>query len=126
MPALIVLASDDLLVGSRVELVAHHLGYALRQVRTPNEFWAAIDERPALVLLGTRGTRLAWEDLLDQLKGRPDPPPVLAFGPHLDAEERARARRAGVTRWVPNSRLASDLPQLIRELARSVPASGQE
>jgi hypothetical protein len=43
---------------------------------------------------------------------------VLAFGPHMDADQRSRARAAGVTKWVPNSRMATDLPELIGELAR--------
>ena len=98
--------------------MASHLGYAVRQVATADQFWAAVDERPALVLLGTHRTRLAWENLLEQLSQRPNPPPVLAFGPHMDTDLRARARQAQVAKWVPNSRLATDLAELIREVAR--------
>ena len=105
------------MVASRVEGVAGHLGFGLRQVRSADQFWLAVSDQPALVLLSTQHTRLDWEALLSELHARPHPPPVLAFGPHMDAEQRGRAKAAGVTRWVPNSRLATDLPQLIRELA---------
>jgi CheY-like chemotaxis protein len=106
------------MVASRVEGVARHLGLSLRQARSVDQFWQAIDAQPALVLLSTQHTRLDWEALLRDLHARPDAPPVLAFGPHMDADQRGRARAAGVTKWVPNSRMATDLPQLIRELAR--------
>jgi hypothetical protein len=104
------------MVASRVEGVARHLGFGLRQVRSPEQFWSGVSDQPALVLLSTQHTRLDWEALLADLHARPDAPPVLAFGPHMDAEQRGRAKAAGVTKWVPNSRLATDLPQLIREL----------
>jgi hypothetical protein len=37
----------------------------------------------------------------------------------MDLEQRSRALDAGVTKWVPNSKVATDLPKLIRELALS-------
>jgi CheY-like chemotaxis protein len=106
------------MVASRVDGVARHLGYALRQVRSLEQFWQSVEEKPALVLLSTQHTRLDWETLLRELGQRPDPPPVLAFGPHMDADQRGRARAAGVTKWVPNSRLATDLLELIKSMSR--------
>jgi DNA-binding response OmpR family regulator len=116
--AFVLLVADDLMVASRIEATARHLGFDVRQAGTPDAFWAAVADRPALVLLGTERTRLDWETLLTELHARPDPPPVLAFGPHLDAAQRTRARAAGVTKWVPNSRLATELPTLIETLTR--------
>ena len=106
------------MVASRVQGVARHLGFLLRQARTADQFWQGVDDGPALVLLSTQHTRLDWETLLKDLAVRSEPPPVLAFGPHLDADQRGRAKAAGVTKWVPNSRMATDLPQLIGQLAR--------
>jgi DNA-binding response OmpR family regulator len=113
----LLLAIDDLMAGSRIEATARHLGYGVRYARSVEQFWSAVSDKPALVLLGTHHTRLPWEQLLAELRTRSDAPPVLAFGSHMDAETRARARRAGVTRWVANSRVATDLPSLIQELA---------
>ena len=106
------------MVASRVEGVARHLGYGLRQARSVEQFWQAIGDQPSLVLLSTQHTRLDWETLLADLHAQPEAPPVLAFGPHMDADQRGRARAAGVTKWVPNSRLATDLPALIGELTQ--------
>lgn len=114
-------AVDDLMAGSRIELAARHLGYEVRYARSPEQFWAGVEAGPALVLLGTHQTRLPWEALLGELRARPAAPPVLAFGPHLDRETRERARRAGVTRWVANSKLAEDLVGVIEGVAHSSP-----
>lgn len=107
------------MAASRIENVARGLGYEVRYARTPDQFWADVDDGPELVLLGTHHTRLDWESLLRDLGTRVGAPPVLAFGSHIDADTRGRARGAGVSRWVANSRMAADLPTLIRETARS-------
>ena len=122
MTPFLLLLVDDLMAGSRIEVAARHLGYEVRYARSVDQFRAGIDDRPALVLLGTHHTRLPWETLLTDLRGHGDAPPVLAFGSHMDTATRQRARQAGVTRWVANSKLASELPSLIRRLARE-PAS---
>jgi hypothetical protein len=41
---------------------------------------------------------------------------VLAFGSHVDLEAQTRARQAGASRVVANSRFASDMPGLVRRL----------
>jgi hypothetical protein len=43
--------------------------------------------------------------------------PVIAFGPHMDAEGRQRAKAAGATRVIANSNLDRSLPQILLELA---------
>ena len=105
------------MAGSRIEATARHLGYAVRPARSVEEFWRGVDDGPALVLLGTHQTRLPWEELMAELSSRPERPAVLAFGSHVDVATRERALAAGVTRWVPNSVLASQFPELLRDLA---------
>ncbi len=116
--AFLLLALDDLMAASRIESTARHLGYAVRYARTPEEFDAVVAEGPALILMATHQTRVPWEALLLRIRGQKDAPPVLAFGSHVDLETRQRAKRAGATRWVANSRIAADLAGLIREMAR--------
>jgi hypothetical protein len=41
---------------------------------------------------------------------------VVAFGPHMDAEGRRKARAAGAERVLANSNLARDLPGILRSL----------
>jgi NAD(P)-dependent dehydrogenase (short-subunit alcohol dehydrogenase family) len=43
-------------------------------------------------------------------------PPVLGFYPHTDAELRQRAEAAGVDLVVPRSRMAREMPQLVKGL----------
>ena len=125
-PRFLLLVLDDLMAGSRVEATARHLGYGVRYARTPEQFRAGVADGPALVLLGTHHTRLPWEALLAELRGRPGAPPVLAFGSHVDRETRERARRAGATRWVANSRVAADLPALVHAMAGAArPGDGE-
>ena len=109
---------DDLMTGSRIEATAHHLGYEVHFARTVEDFWRGVDDGAALVLVGTHQTRLAWEALVSELTARPGAPAVLAFGSHVDAETRDHALAAGVSRWVPNSVLATRLPELIPNMTR--------
>ena len=106
------------MVASRVEAAARHLGYEIRQARTETEVEQALRDRPALLLVSTQYARVDWESLLARLHEQADAPPVLAFGPHMDLEQRERALRAGVSKWVPNSKIATDLPRLVDELTR--------
>lgn len=110
------------MAASRIETTARHLGYAVRAARTVDQFWAGIADHPDLVLLATQQARLPWENLLRELAQRPDAPPVLAFGSHIDAATRARAKAAGATRWVANSRIAQDLPGLIQQMLGTKPS----
>lgn len=43
-------------------------------------------------------------------------PPKLGFCQHTDTEARRRAERAGFDRVVPRSRMARELPELVRAL----------
>ena len=114
-----MLLADDVMLASRIQVTAGHLGYELRQARTERDVERTLSERPALLLLSTQYAKLDWEGLLCSLRERDDAPPVLAFGPHMDLEQRQRALKAGVTKWVPNSKLATDLAGLIHEMTRS-------
>ena len=104
------------MVASRVEAAARHRGFEMRQARTEKEVEQALQDRPALLLVSTQYARVDWESLLARLHDQADAPPVLAFGPHMDLEQRERALRAGVSKWVPNSKIATDLPQLLDEM----------
>lgn len=43
---------------------------------------------------------------------------VIAFGPHMDAEGRRKAREAGASRVLANSNMARDLPLILEEIAK--------
>ncbi len=46
--------------------------------------------------------------------------PVVAFGPHMDAQGRTAAKEAGATRVLANSNLARGLPLILSTLADGV------
>lgn len=64
-----------------------------------------------VVDLGARGD---WEGAVREAAGMGMP--VVAFGPHMDAEARRRARAAGASRVLANSNLARDLPAILSAL----------
>jgi hypothetical protein len=66
------------------------------------------------VLIVDLGARGDWEGIIRQAHERGIP--VIAFGPHMDAEARRKAKQAGAWRVLANSNLARDLPVILREL----------
>ena len=67
-----------------------------------------------VVNLGDRGGPSAWEAAIREAVGLFIP--VVAFGPHMDADARRAAKAAGATRVLANSNLARDLPTILRSL----------
>jgi hypothetical protein len=63
-----------------------------------------------------------WEGLIRQASEQGIS--AIAFGPHLDADSRKRAKEAGATRVLANSNLERDLPRLLRELDNDVKGAG--
>jgi hypothetical protein len=68
----------------------------------------------ALVIVNFSIQGVDWEAAIRQARALGYP--VLAFGSHIDLEAQARARQAGASRVVANSRFASDMPGLVRRV----------
>jgi len=66
------------------------------------------------VLIVDLGARGDWEGVIRQARERGIL--VIAFGPHMDADARRKAKQAGAWRVLTNSNLARDLPVILREL----------
>ncbi len=111
MNARVLVATDDLFFWGRIEGTARMLGCTVARVSGEEgmeEAYRTGGVRRVLVDLGTRSLDiLGWAR---RWKGAPDPPELVAFGSHVDAEAMARAREAGYDRVIPNSRLARELP----------------
>jgi CheY-like chemotaxis protein len=109
---------DDLFFRSRIEATAAAAGVGLLVSRTLEELREKIDASGAggvLVDLGM-GTRETAE-AIRALKQRPEPPIVIAWGSHVDAEALEGARAAGADRVLARSAFTRRLPDLLRELA---------
>jgi CheY-like chemotaxis protein len=117
--ALVLALAPDLLLASRIEQALAPLGYAVECVADAATLLArARAARPALVLvdLAARGTDPLGA--IAALKGDDElaTVPVVAFGPHREAERLAAARAAGADRAVSNGRLVADLPGLVGQV----------
>lgn len=98
----------DLMFGVQLQNMARKSGYRFANARPGT----ALPHADVLVVdLSTRGD---WETAIREVSARGVP--VIAFGPHMDAEGRKRAKAAGATRVLANSNLARDLPTILLDL----------
>jgi hypothetical protein len=110
----LVLLARDLMIASRVEVAARHVGVPLLRIGDPDDLPPAASVRLLLVDWGDRepdwGERIrAWR------AGPPESaqPGVVLFGPHVDLGAHAAAREAGLGPMLARSKLVGDLPALI-------------
>ncbi len=103
-----LLYCTDLMFGVQLQNMARKTGYNFTNARPG----APLSDADVLVVdIAARGD---WEAAIREVSARGLP--VIAFGPHMDAEGRKRARTAGATRVLANSNLARDLPRILMEL----------
>ncbi|MCL4393429.1 MAG: hypothetical protein M1482_01180 [Chloroflexi bacterium] len=104
----------DLMFATRIQDAARALGYDLRAIDSPAGFDAAAGGgRPPLVVisLDTPDWRAAVESA-KSVGAR-----VLAFGSHRDVDTMLSARAAGCDEVVARSRMAAELPELLKKYA---------
>jgi hypothetical protein len=103
-----LLYCTDLMFAVQLQNMARKTGYSFTNARPG----APPSEADVMVVdIAARGD---WEAAIRELSARGVP--VIAFGPHMDAEGRKRARAAGATRVLANSNLARDLPRILMDL----------
>jgi hypothetical protein len=111
----LVLLARDLMIASRVEVAANQAGVPILRVGDPADLPPATDVRLLLVDWGDREPD--WGDRISAWRaGAPESaePRVVLFGPHVDLQAHAAARAAGLGPMVGRSKLAADLPALLR------------
>jgi hypothetical protein len=105
-PPAVLLFCSDLMFGVRLQNMARASGFIPVTVR-PGEL---LPKGHLLVVdLAARGD---WEQAIREAAARGTT--VVAFGPHMDAAARKRAREAGASRVLSNSNLDRDLPGILR------------
>lgn len=106
-----LLLCTDLMFGVQLQNMARHAGLKPVTLRPG----APLPEAAILVVdLGTRGD---WESMVRDAVSHGMK--VVAFGPHMDAEARSKAKAAGASRVLANSNLARDLPLILKETAHA-------
>ncbi|HEX9987661.1 MAG TPA: hypothetical protein VGE45_04185 [Chloroflexia bacterium] len=108
-PPTVLLYCTDLMFGVQLQNMARAAG--LRYVAARHG--APMPDAGLMVVdLASRGD---WEGAIREAVARGVR--VVAFGPHMDAEGRRRAKEAGASRVLANSNLARDLPAIFAQLS---------
>ena len=108
-PPTVLLYCSDLMFGVQLQNMARAAGLRCLTAR-PN---APLPDAGMMVVdVASRGD---WEGAIREAAARGVK--VVAFGPHMDAEGRRRAKEAGASRVLANSNMARDLPVIFAELA---------
>jgi len=87
-----------------------------------------VEWQPALVLVELNSDQIPWPEWIAALKSSPATRriPVVAFGPHVDLDLRARAQDVGCDLVLAKSALLRDLPGLIKKHARLIDTAALE
>ncbi len=120
VPNVAVVLNRDLLFGSRLRSALATLGMEARFVSNTDRFVDAIrtgGKTTAIGVLDMNG-HISWDILGEVLHALDAGPPTLAFGPHVDIENRRAAKAAGITRIVSNGQFHADMAGLIDRYRR--------
>lgn len=116
MKPLTVVLTGDLFFRAKIEAVAGAVGAAVTCVGSREEVERALgDARGAAgrVLIDLAHRAADPAGTIGALKSRPEPPLVVAFGPHRDADAFRAARQAGADRVLARSAFVERLPELL-------------
>src|SRR5262249_14788031 len=111
-----LLLSRDLIFTTKIKATATELGYQIHLARDAIFAESLIAElQPRVVLIDlTAGDLCAPSAISAYRKLANDETWFVAFGPHVDASALAAAEAAGCQVTLPRSKLAADLPALVR------------
>jgi DNA-binding NtrC family response regulator len=112
-----VLLDGDLFFAVKVADTLRHAGFEVRTLRKVEALADALAERtPDLVCINMAARGVDWQRGIEMAHS--EGLAVLAFGPHVDTESQAAARRLGATTVIANSRLSEDLPDIALKTLR--------
>jgi hypothetical protein len=118
----IVVLNRDFFFGVRIGNLLKSAGYISVFAKTTSEFIKFVSEhRPVLGIIDL-GSAPDWTEI----QAHPTTTPLLAFGPHKDAEALRAAKSAGVTRVVSNSEFHKNALTLVERYARRRAAGGRK
>ncbi|MGI9430051.1 MAG: hypothetical protein ACR2NM_15435 [Bythopirellula sp.] len=114
----IVLLTQDLMIGARVEGVARQLGLSMRNVAQPQAAIAAAEDKDCrLLLIDLRTPGLDIADLVQAIRAARGPAlPIVASGPHVHEANLAAATAAGCDAVITRGQLDRELPAIFAEL----------
>lgn len=107
-----LLISQDLLFISKVTGIASSLGYQVETAGMPQGLIKAAVGGYACIFLDLSLNELAVGLITNNLRDQP-PPPVIAFGPHVEIARFKEARDAGCREVLPRSQFNMHLPEIL-------------
>jgi hypothetical protein len=118
---LAIVLNRDLMFGSRMRSALASLELAARFVKSTDELTEVLgsDAAEAALVIIDMNVPIDWPAVEQAIGGASDPPPTLAFGPHVDVESRRAAKAAGITRIVSNGQFHREMADLIARYRRS-------
>jgi DNA-binding NtrC family response regulator len=119
-----LLLDNDLFFVAKISATLKHAGYVTRTARTLDAFTQGLAARPDIVLVNTAARGVDWRAGI--VAAREAAVSVIAFGAHVDLETQAEARKAGATRVIANSKLATDLPGIVERALRAGSARDED
>jgi len=120
----IIAIVPELLVGVRIEEAAKRIGATVASVSSQEAALARLADSGAdliVVDLGVNGLDLAGIVASGRARGAT----VIAFGPHVDADRRRAAQRAGIERVFARSRFLKALPTVLEDAMRVKPKASR-
>ena len=117
---LALVLNRDLLFGSQIRGALKALGLGSRVLPDTARFVAVLasdGDDLAIAIIDMNGA-VDWRMVGDALAAANNPPPTLAFGPHVDAANRRAAKAAGITRVVSNGQFHADASALVDRYRR--------
>lgn len=147
--SLIVGFVSNLMMSTKIENVARHLGFEMEWVETavsisptplnretyaPGEALHGLEGalfekittwQPALMLFDLTNDNIPWERWIAVLKSSPATrrKPIMCYAPHIESNKLQAARHAGADLVVARSKFARQLPDLLKKYARTVDTS---
>ena len=111
-------------MGVRIEEAAKRIGATVASVSSEEAALARLADSGAdliVVDLGVNGLDLAGIAASGRTRGAT----VIAFGPHVDADRRRAAQRAGIERVFARSRFLKALPTVLEDAMRVKPKASR-
>lgn len=92
----VFVVDDDPIARASHKWLAHSVGLAVEEYPTAHDYLASVDEsRPGCVLSDIRMPQMSGIDLLERIRARPYPTPVILITGHGDVQLAVRAMRMG-------------------------------
>ncbi len=113
-PTSVVVCINDLIFETKIRSTAQTMGLSVRTVRTPSQMATELAQgEPQTVIIDLNTAGGDASGAIRAAKAAPQPPRVIAFFSHVDAELARAAKDASADEVMPRSRFHNELRRLL-------------